>query len=183
MYIITVAPVRERGLKLQRMKQYLTEKSRSRKGAWIEIIVLPIAHIKRGVAPVRERGLKWDKAHSFAAGADVAPVRERGLKYSPRWQPSAYLPRRSRKGAWIEIMRRAFISAITSGRSRKGAWIEIRPASLASPKPPVAPVRERGLKSKNELSKIGSSRSRSRKGAWIEMKICLGIGKVVMSLP
>ena len=53
---------------------------------------------------------------------------------------------RSRKGAWIEITLRAFMSAITSGRSRKGAWIEIPVVFLRIYRAVVAPVRERGLK-------------------------------------
>ena len=59
--------------------------------------------------------------------------------------------RRSREGAWIEMLLAfaAFMSA--SGRSREGAWIEIV------------------LK----LPKKSKSLSRSREGAWIEIfKIC-----------
>ena len=50
---------------------------------------------------------------------------------------------------------------IDSGRSREGAWIEIAPV-VASPYPDV---------------------SRSREGAWIEIRICLGIGIVVIVAP
>ena len=46
----------------------------------------------------------------------------------------------------------------------------------------VAPVRERGLKCTGKYDREGSA-SRSREGAWIEIRICLGIGIVVMSLP
>ncbi len=56
--------------------------SRSRKGAWIEILI--DAHIEE-----RER---------------VAPVRERGLKYPGNIYNLAGW-RRSRKGAWIEMFR------------------------------------------------------------------------------
>ena len=55
-----VAPVRERGLKLQ-VAAIVTvaQPSRSRKGAWIEIKTLNKGINQRQVAPVRERGLKW----------------------------------------------------------------------------------------------------------------------------
>ena len=56
------------------------------------------------VAPVRERGLKliyhphqWHENH-------VAPVRERGLKFSNIIIPISKHYRRSREGAWIEIV-------------------------------------------------------------------------------
>ena len=55
-------------------------------------------------------------------------------------------------------------------RSRKGAWIEIqlydRVLFLLYT---VAPVRERGLKSRGLQNRIRSDWCRSRKGAWIEM--------------
>ena len=51
--------MRERGLKFNvAFTAFFYGNGRSREGAWIEIIVFAIAHIKRGVAPVRERGLK-----------------------------------------------------------------------------------------------------------------------------
>ena len=77
-------------------------------------------------------------------------------------------PSRSRKGAWIEMLRQAFMlqryyvapvrerglkynSFITltynDGRSRKGAWIEMQAAGNSAKAAQVAPVRERGLKS------------------------------------
>ena len=54
-----VAPVRERGLKLQegRKNQGIPE-GRSREGAWIEILSLYSILLSLIVAPVRERGLK-----------------------------------------------------------------------------------------------------------------------------
>ena len=53
-----VAPVRERGLKYQLYKLMSQSKSRSREGAWIEILRdMTKAQIEQ-VAPVRERGLK-----------------------------------------------------------------------------------------------------------------------------
>ena len=54
-----VAPVRERGLKLNAVYSIQCKRSRSREGAWIEIIKDRTANIGlRYVAPVRERGLK-----------------------------------------------------------------------------------------------------------------------------
>ena len=75
----------------------------------------------------------------------VAPARERGLKYSSA--------RRT-----IQALR----------RSRKGAWIEIMPNSIIDITAKVAPARERGLKFHTDNSKLVILR-RSRKGAWIEM--------------
>ena len=57
----TVAPVRERGLKLvEKDKLQDFNKSRSRKGAWIEIKKRRRGDSWISVAPVRERGLKSD---------------------------------------------------------------------------------------------------------------------------
>ena len=54
-----VAPVRERGLKCRRIIcACLVAVSRSRKGAWIEILAAKSAPKLQTVAPVRERGLK-----------------------------------------------------------------------------------------------------------------------------
>ena len=55
-------------------------------------------------------------------------------------------------------------------RSREGAWIEIVLNFENNALPCVAPVRERGLKS---LSSYGLRQtiSRSREGAWIEMPL------------
>ena len=123
----------------------------------------------------------------------VAPVRERGLK-------SLYillfrsLQRRSRKGAWIEIMVLKTFVSMEKGRSRKGAWIEMFlivscPAKLSvAPVRErglkllvlmihqlcnmVAPVRERGLKLHYIAKDTRKNRCRSRKGAWIEIVPC-----------
>ena len=53
---------------------------------------------------------------------------------------------RSREGAWIEMCYCKAGYADEQSRSREGAWIEIRSASICASVPPVAPVRERGLK-------------------------------------
>ena len=76
----------------------------------------------------------------------VAPVRERGLKFLYRFRYHLRKQRRSRKGAWIEIVIPSPIRVAFSGRSRKGAWIEIFENMNVDKVTPVAPVRERGLK-------------------------------------
>ena len=53
-----VAPVRERGLKLQLSATMGGRAGRSREGAWIEIALLARLAVCTEVAPVRERGLK-----------------------------------------------------------------------------------------------------------------------------
>ena len=54
--------------------------------------------------------------------------------------------RRSRKGAWIEILKNLLAAAGIPGRSRKGAWIEMFDRVWRAVCYLVAPVRERGLK-------------------------------------
>ena len=76
------------------------------------------------VAPVRERGLKCLRRYGQAQGCKVAPVRERGLKFD----------------LLLNVL-------FLYGRSRKGAWIEILKVVLYTWLLSVAPVRERGLKS------------------------------------
>ena len=75
-----VAPVRERGLKFD--GSYLTQhpRGRSRKGAWIEILV---GTAKTYVNKGRSRKGAWIEIHTFSLLYSiqvVAPVRERGLK-------------------------------------------------------------------------------------------------------
>ena len=53
-----VAPARERGLKYDAINHDELELSRSREGAWIEIILSTVHRNKTEVAPARERGLK-----------------------------------------------------------------------------------------------------------------------------
>ena len=76
-----VAPVRERGLKCTGTYNREGSASRSREGAWIEIIVHP---------------------DHYPMTLTVAPVRERGLKYQDTSKRSPH-GSRSREGAWIEI--------------------------------------------------------------------------------
>ena len=78
--IFPVAPARERGLKYQLLLVGKERRSRSRKGAWIEIVYTHDIHGDKIVAPARERGLK-----------------------SSSMQLWRLLTCRSRKGAWIEI--------------------------------------------------------------------------------
>ena len=98
----TVAPVRERGLKLILVCVLVPAMCRSRKGAWIEIpIILAILLIAYG----RSRKGAWIEIHGLKTTFDsgyVAPVRERGLKCNLT-DEQRYQYRRSRKGAWIEI--------------------------------------------------------------------------------
>ena len=54
--------------------------------------------------------------------------------------------RRSREGAWIEIMMIGGDTMEELSRSREGAWIEIRLAVIVIRLLSVAPARERGLK-------------------------------------
>ena len=58
---------------------------------------------------------------------------------------------------------------ITPRRSREGAWIEMRNLYRYPVNLPVAPARERGLKSITAPATHKSER-RSREGAWIEIK-------------
>ena len=58
----------------------------------------------------------------------VAPVRERGLKFRLRLLNSIDM-RRSREGAWIEMVVPMNLEAAAYRRSREGAWIEIRQKS------------------------------------------------------
>ena len=58
LHAFRVAPVRERGLKLVRGFGNRGGISRSREGAWIEIMDAETGNVLGAVAPVRERGLK-----------------------------------------------------------------------------------------------------------------------------
>ena len=59
--------------------------------------------VKMTVAPARERGLKFEDTIKPDLQVNVAPARERGLKFwrSPTVRKDQ---RRSREGAWIEMM-------------------------------------------------------------------------------
>ena len=97
----------------------------------------------------------------------VAPVRERGLKCNTV-QAYAYINRRSREGAWIEIL--AVLVSILSTlvapvRERGLKFIFVLPKRQCQH---VAPVRERGLKLLSVVLCL-TVLSRSREGAWIEM--------------
>ena len=75
-----VAPVRERGLKFYSIESQFRFNSRSREGAWIEMIKIVMLNSMILVAPVRERGLKLLPNLLVLQLVSVAPVRERGLK-------------------------------------------------------------------------------------------------------
>ena len=55
---LLVAPARERGLKWRLQATNVYEHRRSREGAWIEIQIFERGANYQGVAPARERGLK-----------------------------------------------------------------------------------------------------------------------------
>ena len=68
-------------------------------------------------------------------------------------------------------------------RSRKGAWIEIIEAKANATNARVAPVRERGLKFVLSILLSEVIQCRSRKGAWIEIMLIVKAPVYKMSLP
>ena len=68
------------------------------------------------------------------------------MKYAYNGQPIDEIARRSREGAWIEIIGVSQWEGNRAGRSREGAWIEIPLHRKAHNVLIVAPARERGLK-------------------------------------
>ena len=83
--------------------------SRSREGAWIEIIRRRQA--LKGVIRRSREGAWIEMVRGLfgAAKAAVAPARERGLK----------------------LLRLCLIMVLALGRSREGAWIEMIPAPMS----------------------------------------------------
>ena len=63
------------------------------------------------------------------------------------------------------------LSTTTARRSREGAWIEILGLDVDEENAEVAPARERGLKLVL-LIVLPPLLRRSREGAWIEIKRC-----------
>ena len=106
----------------------------------------------------------------------VAPVRERGLKcQSPYWRE--HKQRRSREGAWIEIIYQTLIEKAISVAPVRERGLKLYVYRHNSFKAAVAPVRERGLK--YMLPYIGwIALCRSREGAWIEMLLKSDVLKV-----
>ena len=98
-----VAPVRERGLKCTGTYNREGSASRSREGAWIEILYA--SDIFLSLAS-RSREGAWIEIivhpDHYPMTLTVAPVRERGLKYQDTSKRSPH-GSRSREGAWIEI--------------------------------------------------------------------------------
>ena len=90
--------------------------------------------------------------------------------------------RRSREGAWIEIIQQIQRRKRAHGRSREGAWIEIVIYAAVWALISVAPVRERGLKLL-PISWQPNPISRSREGAWIEITAYNAQLSNVASLP
>ena len=99
--------------------------SRSREGAWIEMVIAATTAWIFMVAPVRERGLKLRPSHgSHMAWSRSWPALS-CWRMSNMSHGSHMAWSRSREGAWIEIGGSAGISLASNGRSREGAWIEI----------------------------------------------------------
>ena len=84
-------------------------------------------------------------SYSSSMASSVAPARERGLKFV-LFGLLIKLRSRSRKGAWIEILKPGIGADYFGRRSRKGAWIEIYTSKTRLKMRRVAPARERGLK-------------------------------------
>ena len=105
---------------------------------------------------------------TLSAPLMVAPVRERGLKYRGA-RKLASINRRSREGAWIEMLERHYWRTdtfVAPVRERGLKFIAERCLLIIIT---VAPVRERGLKCRKWSYRQKSGQSRSREGAWIEM--------------
>ena len=143
---IHVAPARERGLKLTHDFYFVKCGSRSRKGAWIEIRLATTILWLVIVAPARERGLKWLFTPTYLFFHVSLPQGSVDWNIMV-WNFMKQSKSRSRKGAWIEILKLCTLQRLKRGRSRKGAWIEIM--SL--------------------VCSVFVSFGRSRKGAWIEI--------------
>ena len=99
--------------------------SRSREGAWIEMIDIVICVGAASVAPARERGLKSISRNAVWCCQIVAPARERGLKSG-------------------RFLQRSCRCRVAPARER---GLKCFLACLISTGAAVAPARERGLKS------------------------------------
>ena len=69
--------------------------------------------------------MKYNPAIRWYRHIEVAPARERGLKLMTDCHGILLAVRRSREGAWIEILIEVVVDASNYCRSREGAWIEI----------------------------------------------------------
>ena len=99
-----VAPVRERGLKLQFCVTLTSYYRRSREGARIEIADYRYK-LTRNSGRSREGARIEIPTRAVSAGhLYVAPVRERGLKFSVGDEDGVRATGRSREGARIEIV-------------------------------------------------------------------------------
>ena len=77
--------------------------------------------------------------------------------------------RRSRKGAWIEILKNLLAAAGIPGRSRKGAWIEMVPGKQLMMKKLRRSRKGAWIEILKNLLAAAGIPGRSRKGAWIEI--------------
>ena len=142
-----VAPARERGLKSSLATLPLSKRlSRSRKGAWIEIEVAITIRHNSAVAPARERGLKSERQSIVPLEDMVAPARERGLKYFKAFIDYTSNERRSRKGAWIEMLHIFVTIADENVAPARERGLKCLCVALMRVRTIVAPARERGLK-------------------------------------
>ena len=78
--IICVAPVRERGLKSAFALNLAMTRGRSRKGAWIEIVMRTYKNLLRCRRSRKGAWIEITPVRLPMDGPQVAPVRERGLK-------------------------------------------------------------------------------------------------------
>ena len=175
----SVAPARERGLKMPKSKLLSSVKmslprgsvdwksvgmsalrvavlGRSREGAWIEKSSCTARSNNLLVAPARERGLKNKNILSLRNDPLSLPRGSVDWKIiSPHFK--RYLRRSLPRGSvdWKVHIER--ITYVCICRSREGAWIENRQRPTYWYITAVAPARERGLKNQNEDHKLHSA--------------------------
>ena len=89
--------------------------------------------------------MKFAPGSGILALTFVAPVRERGLKYNHLPLPEQ-AHRRSRKGAWIEILSSSALVKGTLVAPVRERGLKFKGRAKTSGGYYVAPVRERGLK-------------------------------------
>ena len=96
------------------------------------------------------------------------PVRERGLKQTVQQVILVPFGVAPRAGAWIETLQERALLEGCSVAPRAGAWIETDYVTRAGDTFESLPVRERGLKLRNEKRPDPDYLVAPRAGAWIE---------------